>query len=164
MVADVPEGPVEVGFSVRRGPDFVREDALPVVTQWPGAAGPASGYVSVRAPGAPNIDIYDELGALVLNLCFAAVADACRSGHGVASYFSEYGYVRLDVESHLARVSGDGVADVRFPGAPLLGGLLGCGARYLRWRSDLSGIALEQFDTAHSEANEAFEQWRARLG
>ena len=91
------------------------------------------GQVELAAPDAPPVRPEDELVPLVLGLCFRAVVDLGRSDHAVVAYANDYGYLRLDREAELIRVSGDGVPLVRFPERALLPALVDCGARFARW-------------------------------
>lgn len=91
------------------------------------------GQVELTTPGAPPVRPEDELVPLVLRLCFRAVVDLRRSDHAVVAYANDYGYLRLDREADLIRVSGDGVPLVRFPEAGLLPALVDCGARFAGW-------------------------------
>jgi hypothetical protein len=98
-----------------------------------GDRSPLKGQIEMAAPGTPPAHPEDELVPLVLGLCFHAVADLTRSDHAVVAYANDYGYLRLDREADLIRVSGDGVPLVRLPERALLPALVDCGGRFARW-------------------------------
>jgi hypothetical protein len=92
------------------------------------------GRVEIRPDDAfPVVAPEDELVPLVTHLCFRAVAILVNERHAVVAYTDSYGYLRLDLEADLVRISGDGVPDVRVPARPLLQGLVACGARFRAW-------------------------------
>jgi hypothetical protein len=114
------------------------------------------GQVEMAAPDGPPARPEDELVPLVLALCFRAVTELRRSDHAVVAYANDYGYLRLDREADLIRISGDGVPLVRFPEAALLPALVDCGARFGRWAGTSSvpgedGAALAR-ELAEAEA------------
>lgn len=113
------------------------------------------------SPVAPE----DDLSALVKNLCFRGVTQLVSQRHAVVALTDTYGYVRLDLEADMVRVSGDHLPDVRFLAQPLLAGLVDCGKRLQEW---LPGLRLEgdvayivrRLDEHHREARHALEQFR----
>ncbi len=160
MVADALTGPVHVRFDVRRDGTLVAEDDLPPASQWPGSLDEAYGRIRISAPGIPDVTPEDELLALVTNVCFRLVSAAARQGHAVISYFASYGYFRVDIEASLARISGDAVPDVRVPALDLLEGLVECGRRYLRWRSETMTSIPDELVVEQAVAEDAVRNFR----
>ena len=124
-----------------------------------GDRSPLKGQVEMAAPDAPPARPEDELVPLVLGLCFRAVDDLTRSDHAVVRYANDYGYLRLDREAQLIRISGDGVPLVRFPERALLPALVDCGARFARWARQ---TAVPGEDAAALAAELARAEQRAR--
>lgn len=95
------------------------------------------GRIEIRPDGDfPVVAPEDELVPLVTNLCYRAVPTLLADRHAVIAYTDSYGYLRLDLEGDLVRLSGDGVADLRVPARQLLDGLVGCGGRFRSWLRD----------------------------
>lgn len=98
------------------------------------------GSVIIRpSPDSAEVRVSDMLEALTLNLCFGAIRGILAREHVVVSYFSIYGYFRMDPEAHLELLSGDYVQTVRVPYYDLAEGLYNCGLRFIEFYRRLRG-------------------------
>ena len=91
------------------------------------------GRIEILSGNLPPVAPEDELVPLVTNLCFGAVVTLLNERHAIVAYTDSYGYLRLDHEADMVRLSGDAVPDVRVLAQPLLAGLVDCGARFRTW-------------------------------
>lgn len=89
------------------------------------------GFIIISSPSQPDVRIQDELWAIVQNLCFQAIPDLIANKSVVIRIYSNYGYVRLDPEASLVRISGDNLPDIRVEKAGLITSLCDCGERFL---------------------------------
>jgi hypothetical protein len=119
------------------------------------------GQLRLAADG-EDLEIEDELVPLVLGLCFRAPIELSRSDHATVAFANWYGYLRLDREGDLIRISGDEVRLTRFRENELIPALIACGGRFADWarRSPLPGenpTALEaELDTAQQTAKDSW--------
>jgi hypothetical protein len=97
------------------------------------------GAIDIRVPEEPELEIEDELPALVKNFCFSAIPDLLAEKNVVIRYHSYYGYLRLDPEGWRILVSGDGLPTVRIPRNKLLPAIYDCGQRFIRFLELLKG-------------------------
>jgi hypothetical protein len=111
------------------------------------------GQVEICSGDIPPVRPEDELVPLVKNLCYRAVSTLIEKRHAVVGYTDSYGYLRADLEGDLARLSGDGVPDVRVLAAPFAVAAVDCGSRFRRWlrRCELDGD-IEAIDAGLAEA------------
>lgn len=157
------------GFSVDYPPDvsvaFLVEVRNNEFVAEPGPAGLAlpvrelrrvRGQVGIRSGDLPPVRPEDELVPLVTNLCYRAVGRLIETRHTVVGYTDSYGYLRLDLEGDLVRLSGDGVPDVRVLAAPFAVAAVDCGSRFRRWlrQCELDGD-IEAIDAGLAEAEAA---------
>ena len=114
------------------------------------------GRVSIRSGDLPQVLPEDELVPLVTNLCYRAVAKLIDERHAVVGYTDSYGYLRLDLEGDLVRLSGDSVPDIRVRAKPFAFAAVDCGSRFRRWlrRCELTGD-IEAIDAGLAEAESA---------
>jgi len=118
---------VQVG-SVDFAPEPVPGDPLPARSYRR-----VRGAIEILADGHPSALAEDELVPLVSNLCFSAIPTVLSHRHAVVAFTDTYGYLRLDLEGERIRLSGDRLPDIHLPAAPLLDGLITCGARFRVW-------------------------------
>jgi hypothetical protein len=119
------------------------------------------GQVAIAAPGVPVVHPEDELVPLILRLCFAAPTELTVRDHAVVPYANDYGYLRLDREGPVVRISGDGVPVARFPDAALLEALVDCGARFRAWSERTMIPGEDQATLAHELAASEADARRA---
>ncbi|MBG1271105.1 hypothetical protein [Nostoc sp. WHI] len=91
------------------------------------------GFIIISSPEQPDVQIQDELWAIIQNLCFIAIPDLIAHKSVVIRIYNNYGYVRLDPEADLVRISGDGLPDVRVTRAELITSLYACGKRFIQF-------------------------------
>ncbi len=97
------------------------------------------GFIVISSAEQPDVRIQDELWAITQNLCFIAIPDLITHKSVVIRIYSNYGYVRLDPEGDLVRISGDCLPDVRVNRVELITSLYDCGQRFIQFLGKLQG-------------------------
>jgi hypothetical protein len=95
---------------------------------------PLYGRIRVSHSGA-EFDVEDELWALIMSVCFRSIPELIAYRSVTIRYYSYNGYLRLDPEGGVIRISGDNIATVVLSEQELLPALFACGKRFL----ELSG-------------------------
>ncbi|MDF5707282.1 MAG: hypothetical protein PUP90_06270 [Nostoc sp. S4] len=129
----------------------------------------ADGLIVISSLDEPNtrVQIQDELWAIVQNLCFIAIPDLVTEKSAVVRIYNNYGFVRLDSEGNLVRISGDGIPDLRIDRSELIVALYDCGKRFIEFFRMLRGNDFEYQDVIqgleeHAEtAKQSIENWLA---
>jgi hypothetical protein len=94
-------------------------------------AGNCEGAITISEEQHREIELEDELPALVRNLCFQANGELQRSGRGIYYFSSWAGQVMLSREGDLVKVEGAEVGSASFDPEALTAGLRDCGARFI---------------------------------
>ena len=104
------------------------------------------GFIVISSAEQPDVRIQDELWAITQNLCFIAIPDLITHKSVVIRIYSNYGYVRLDPEGDLVRISGDSLPDVRVKRVELITSLYSCGQRFIKFLRKLRENDIEYQD------------------
>ncbi|WP_138502614.1 hypothetical protein [Nostoc sp. PA-18-2419] len=129
----------------------------------------ADGLIVISSLDEPNtrVQIQDELWAIVQNLCFITIPDLVAEKSAVVRIYNNYGFVRLDPEGNIVRISGDGIPDIRIDRSELIVALYDCGKRFIEFFRMLRGNDLEYQDVIqgldeHAKtAKQSIENWLA---
>jgi hypothetical protein len=94
-------------------------------------SGSCEGAICIPKDADSEIELEDELPALVKNLCFAANAELKQSGQGIYYFNSYAGQVLLTSDGKSVTVEGEGIPTSSFDLGEFTTGLRSCGIRFI---------------------------------
>jgi hypothetical protein len=89
------------------------------------------GYVTFQEAGQAEVEIEDELGSLLPELCADSIPELLAGRAVSVRFYRYFGGVELTPEGDAIRISLGGAELARYPRVALLPALLACGERHL---------------------------------